>query len=602
MSRSASRGKALSDTVSCLLALRLVANNSLSHNTQRLSTIWKTSSTIRAFDDVWHGFQHKLVNRATAGINALSEITKPPQDRQTHLSTPFDRHDSDHAPTHPDQISKESAHDIEPSTTTSNDDPYLNRMQNLFENPPNTPSSSNDHSSATQTSTHSPQEANPHRAKMKSAPVPSSRVGRFLQYSVFGVGVGTVTEALRRATIGGTSSGSLLLTNTNVQRIVERLSRMRGAALKLGQMLSIQDSSMMPPELEQILLRVQNSANYMPDSQLQMVMRKELGDDWRSNFDEFDLQPIAAASIGQVHKATLKGTGVPVAVKVQYPGVAESIDSDLAYLKSLATLGSFLPRGLYLDNTIRVAKKELAWECDYAREAESMDRFRFLLHRNNGWKGFNVPAVFHELSTKKVLTTEFVEGVSIGSVTHLPQQKLDHIGDMLLQLCLQELFKFRFMQTDPNWSNFLYDERTDTIHLIDFGAAREFSKEFTDAYFHLLRSAAARDKEQSVLWSEKLGFLTGLESETMVNAHISSLMMLAEPFATNLSRFDFRRQDITTKVRSEIPIMLRERLTPPPDESYSLHRKLSGCFLLCTKLGARVATRDLFRKALSEYR
>ncbi|TPX63725.1 hypothetical protein SpCBS45565_g06411 [Spizellomyces sp. 'palustris'] len=438
-------------------------------------------------------------------------------------------------------------------------------------------------------------------AAFKQSKVPSSRVGRLWHYGSLaaGVGVGAVGEAVRRvAGFSDGNGGSVVLSPGNIERIVSKLTRMRGAALKLGQMLSIQDNSMLPKELENILLRVQNTANYMPDSQLQTTLSRELGPDWRSKFGEFELMPIAAASIGQVHRATLLD-GQPVAVKVQYPGVANSIDNDLDNLRALILFSNFLPKGLYLDNTIRVARKELAWECDYKREAEAMEKFRDLI---KGLRGFNVPKVISNLTTAQVLTTEFVEGLPVGSFSNLPQRIRDSIGERILRLCLRELFEFRFMQTDPNWSNFLYDARTDMIHLLDFGAAREFDADFTQKYMNVLHAASEGDREGCAYWSKVLGFLTGMESQAMTNAHVNSLLMLAEPFSKfSPAVYDFGNQDVTNRVRAEIPLMLRERLTPPPDETYSLHRKLSGAFLLCTKLRSRIRCREIFEGFRERY-
>ena len=142
---------------------------------------------------------------------------------------------------------------------------------------------------------------------------------------------------------------------------------MRGAALKLGQFLSIQDSHMLPPQVEEVLLRVQNSAHYMPAWQLERVMSEELGSEWRAYFASFDERPFAAASIGQVHSAVLADpfpsqphlAGKRVAVKVQFPGVADSIVSDLANIKWLLTASALLPRGLFLENSVRQLQQEL---------------------------------------------------------------------------------------------------------------------------------------------------------------------------------------------------------------------------------------------------
>lgn len=258
--------------------------------------------------------------------------------------------------------------------------------------------------------------------------------------------------------------GSILFSAGNVERLVKKLSQMRGAALKLGQMLSIQDSKLLPPPLQEVLSRVQDSANYMPAHQRDKVLKANLGPDWRELFSEFDEVPMAAASIGQVHAAVLASTGMPVAVKIQYPGVSESIDSDLDNISILLTASKMLPKGLYLDKTIANARTELAWECDYEREADCLEKFATLMESESDT--FTIPKVIREASGKGVLTMERLWGTAVTRlVDGLSQERRDFIGTNILRLCLVEVAQFNFMQTDPNWTNFLWNEKTKKVGL-----------------------------------------------------------------------------------------------------------------------------------------
>ncbi|KAJ8580807.1 ABC1-domain-containing protein [Rhizopogon salebrosus TDB-379] len=364
-----------------------------------------------------------------------------------------------------------------------------------------------------------------------------------------------------------------MMTEANITRLVSKLSQMRGAALKLVQFMSIQDTHIFPSDVNKIFRRVQGSAHYMPDWQMQQVLETSLGETWADNFISFDRIPFAAASIGQVHHAVLApsqspsgggggGGGQRVAVKIQFPNIANLIASDLGYVKMLLTAGSLLPRGLFLDRTIQVMKDELTDECDYSREASFLKRY-------------GAPECA--------------------------------IASRVTELCLRELFQFRLMQTDPNFTNFLWNSRSQQLSLVDFGATREYKKEFMDNWLRLLQAAACEDRIACAELSRSLGYLTGEENEIMLDAHIDSMVLLATSFkSTTLQPFAFGPgtpwADITARIRANIPVMLKHRLTPPPRETYSLNLKLSGAFLLASRLRAIVGTKETWDLVVSSYK
>ncbi|TPP51551.1 ABC domain containing protein kinase [Fasciola gigantica] len=425
----------------------------------------------------------------------------------------------------------------------------------------------------------------------KERRVPSSRIGRI-------AGFGSSEDAVL-------GPDNPFLTEANLQRIVDTLCRMRGAALKLGQMLSIQGKntysvyfyeSLVSPQVQKIFERVRQAADFMPAKQMRKVLSEELGTDWHDRLIDFEEKPFAAASIGQVHRAKLRD-GRTVAMKIQYPGVADSIDSDISNLMSVLNRFNILPRGLFADRAIEVAKQELRAECDYLREAEYCKKFASLLA---GDPVFQVPTVIDDLTSSRVFTAEFMEGMVLDDCVLLPQDIRNWLGEQLLRLCLRELFVFRVMQTDPNWSNFLYNPTSGKIVLLDFGASRTYKKRFVDLYIRLIHAASEQNRPDILKYSHLLGFLTGYETKVMEDAHVKAVSILGEAFAS-ATPFDFGRQSTTRQINQLIPVMIEHRLTPPPDESYSLHRKMSGCFLLCGKLKSVISCRSLFLQIWNEY-
>ncbi|XP_020226159.1 protein ABC transporter 1, mitochondrial [Cajanus cajan] len=443
------------------------------------------------------------------------------------------------------------------------------------------------------------------RRRPRERKVPATPFTRALGFAGLGAGLawGTLQESAKRIAFGTPNSEgnksalSPFLSEKNAERLALALCRMRGAALKIGQMLSIQDESLVPAPILAALEIVRQGADVMPKNQLNQVLNAELGPGWSSKLISFDYEPIAAASIGQVHQAVMKD-GMQVAMKIQYPGVADSIDSDIENVKLLLNYTNLIPKGLYLDRAIKVAKEELSRECDYKLEAANQKRFRDLL---TGADGFYVPIVVDDISSKRVLTTELVHGIPIDKVALLDQETRNYIGKKLLELTLMELFVFRFMQTDPNWGNFLFDEATKTINLIDFGAARDFPKSFVDDYLRMVLACANGDSNGVIEMSKRLGFLTGMESDVMLDAHVQAGFVVGLPFSRP-GGFDFRSANITQSISHLGATMLKHRLTPPPDEAYSLHRKLSGAFLACIKIGAVVPCRELLLEVYKHHK
>jgi predicted unusual protein kinase regulating ubiquinone biosynthesis (AarF/ABC1/UbiB family) len=428
------------------------------------------------------------------------------------------------------------------------------------------------------------------------AMVPTGRVARMLRMGGIASGIaGGVAAGGLRALVQGKQPdmASLLMTPANGLRVTQGLSHLRGAALKLGQMLSMDSGAVLPEELTAILARMRDDAQPMPPKQLQGVLNAEWGAGWYGRFQRFDVRPFAAASIGQVHRAVLPG-GRMLAIKVQYPGVRDSIDSDVDNMASLMRLPGLLPRGMDLAPLMAEAKRQLHGEADYLAEAQHLCRFRALLA---GSPDFALPELEPDLCTPQVLAMSYVESAPIESLTTAPQATRDRVAAALIDLVLRELFEFGAMQTDPNLANYRHDPKTGRIVLLDFGAVQPIAPSLTADFRRLLSVALDGDPAAINKAMLQIGYFAP-ETAPHHQDLIQSLFDMAMEPLRQSAPFDFGQSDLLEQLRDRGLALGTERdlAHVPPAATLFLHRKIAGTYLMAAKLGARMALRPMVER------
>jgi predicted unusual protein kinase regulating ubiquinone biosynthesis (AarF/ABC1/UbiB family) len=423
--------------------------------------------------------------------------------------------------------------------------------------------------------------------------VPQGRLSRLSQFGRLAGSVagGMMAEGVRRLADGERPQlRDMLLTPANVGKIADRLSHLRGAAMKLGQILSMDTGDFLPPELTQILSRLRDNAHHMPPAQLQKVLAEEWGADWKTKFARFDPNPIAAASIGQVHRAVTRDSR-ELAIKIQYPGVAESIDADVDNVATLLKMSGALPRGLDIAPVLAEAKRQLAEETDYVREGQQMTLFGQLLADT---PEVLVPALDPELSTSRVLAMTYLEGRPIESLETAPQAQRDAIMHTLMALVLRELFEFGVMQTDPNFANYRVQQATGRLVLLDFGAARPVDTATANGYRELLRAGMEGDRAKVRNAALAAGFL----GQAVVARHPAALDRMIDVILGEMNRpgpFDFGDRRFVAALRDQGMEIASDPAAwhLPPTGVLFAQRKISGTALLAARLKARVDVRAL---------
>jgi predicted unusual protein kinase regulating ubiquinone biosynthesis (AarF/ABC1/UbiB family) len=432
-----------------------------------------------------------------------------------------------------------------------------------------------------------------HFPESRALAVPSGRLSRLARFG------GLASSIAGTAALNGAGqmvrgrrprSGDLLLTPANARKVADQLAHMRGAAMKIGQLVSMDAGDMLPPELAEIMARLRADAHYMPGGQLKRVLTDAWGPAWLKRFAGFDTRPIAAASIGQVHRART-ADGRDLAIKVQYPGVRRSIDSDVNNVAALMRMAGAMSRAFDITPMLEEAKRQLHEEADYEREGRYLSRFAALLADD---PAFVVPQLHADLTTRSVLAMDYVEGAAIDSLRGAPQETRDRVIRRLVVLVFRELFDFNMMQTDPNFANYRHQARTDRIVLLDFGASRDFQPGMADHFRGLMRAGLDGDRAAMRQTLRDIGFFAddtaGHHQDLMVEMFDISM----EPMKRG-GAFDFADNDLAFRMRDVGMALGADRTFRhiPPMDTLFMQRKFTGVYMLASRLRARVDLRTI---------
>ena len=408
---------------------------------------------------------------------------------------------------------------------------------------------------------------------------------------------GMLAEGARHLAKGNVPTLSdMLLTPANARRVANELSRLRGAAMKVGQLLSMDAGDLIPPVLADMLSRLRNDAVSMPMSQLVLVLEREWGKDWSRHFDRFSFTPAAAASIGQVHHAVTTD-GLELAIKVQYPGVKASIDSDVDNVAALLRVSGLLPSSVELTDILEEAKAQLHAEADYQQEQYWLACYSDRLGKATD---FIIPKPHSSLTTPHVLAMTWVDGDPIESLVNDADDLRNRVAEKLFELVLKELFEFHVLQSDPNFANYRFNRARQHIVLLDFGATRALPLMIVEGYRKLMRAGLAKNRATMHEAATEIGYF-GLEmNQQQINTVMDLFEMACEPLC-HIGAYDFATSTLPRRMH-DLGMTLaldRDFWHTPPIDALFLHRKLAGMYLLAARLRAKVDIGDLARKYLT---
>lgn len=382
------------------------------------------------------------------------------------------------------------------------------------------------------------------------------------------------------------------LNERNAEDIYDALSNLKGSALKVAQMMSL-DQGLLPQAYTKKFAQAQYSAPPLSYPLVVKTFKKYFDESPLELFDHFDKQSFAAASIGQVHRA--RSGDKDLAVKVQYPGVANSIASDLAMVRPIVS-AMFNVTRQELNHYLEEVQERLIEETDYQLE---LRRSQEISAACADIEGLFFPKYYEDWSAERVLTMDWLAGKHLGDflATNPSQEVRDRIGQTIWDFYDFQIHQLRQVHADPHPGNFLF--RADgTVGVIDFGCVKVFPEDFYQRYFQLMRPAIEQDEENFTALLQELQFLLPSdrpkETAHFKEVYQEVLQLLGRPFFEE--HFDFAKEDYFKEVYglSEVyqndPLLRKAKAARGPKDAIYLNRTYFGLYNMLHMLGAKVKT------------
>ena len=400
------------------------------------------------------------------------------------------------------------------------------------------------------------------------------------------------------------------------QYVADELGKLKGSVVKIGQMLALYGEHVLPREITRALQTLNDDTATLSWPKIEQTLQRILGDKLQEL--SVDQTPIGTASLAQVHRATVIATGEEVVLKIQYPGVAEAIDSDLALFKRLLKVSNVVPQTRSLDTWFEEIRDLLHNEVNYSVEAATTERFYGRLQND---PRYVVPKINRTYSSKRLLCMSYEPGITVTSpvLKSLPAERRNAIGQAAIEIMMQEIFVWGEMQTDPNFGNYLVrlsddasdSNKIDKLILLDFGAIRQFDHHLLTIAHALLRAGYYHDR------TAMMAAMTGYEFfDTMsqqVKSNVASLFLLAtEPFSNPdlnseipiycldaKNRYIWARSKLHSRISANAKRAMQSfEFNLPPKEFMFISRKFIGAYTFLTVMDVHTDSDTLVKPFL----